>query len=197
MAEWSRSAVPSPPLTMYVEDSPSPPRLPRAPLERRAYAYLLDFVTIWLFSSLATGLVQLLIFGIGWIGVRIILVSANQGQSLGGWAFDLKVINWQLRRLAGIVELSKREGILGGASYLAMVGLNINFRNGVTFLLLIAPLVADCALAIAEDGLNQAFHDRVAGTVVLASKRGFSLDLRIKRLWLALKQRWLPRQRGK
>jgi len=180
---------------MYVEDSPSPPRIPRAPLERRAYAYLLDFVTIWLFSSLASGWVQLLIFGLGWIGLRIILVSANQGQSLGGWAFDLKVINLRWRRLPGILELSQREGILGGASYLAMIGLNINFRNGVTFLLLIAPLVADCALAIAEEGLSQAFHDRVAGTIVLSSKRGFSLDLRIKRLWLDLKRQWGTRKR--
>ncbi|MEB3227304.1 MAG: RDD family protein [Synechocystis sp.] len=180
---------------MYPEDSPPPPRIPRAPLERRAYAYLLDFVTIWLFSSLANGFVQFLIFGIGWIGLRIILVSANQGQSLGGWAFDLKVVHLQRRRLPGILELSQREGILGGASYLAMLGLNINFRNGVTFLLLIAPLMADCALAIAEDGLNQAFHDRLAGTVVLSSKRGFSLDLRLKRLWINLKRQWATRQR--
>ncbi len=180
---------------MYAEEPPSPPRIPRAPLERRAYAYLLDFVTIWLFSSLANGLVQFLIFVVGWVGLRIILVSANQGQSFGGWAFDLKVINLRLRRLPGILELSKREGIMGGASYLAMIELNINFSNGVTFLLLITPLVADCALAIAEDGLNQAFHDRIAETVVLPSKRGFSLDLRIKRLWLDLKRKWATRQR--
>jgi hypothetical protein len=105
------------------------------------------------------------------------------------------VINLRLRRLPGILELSKREGILGGASYLAMLGLNVNFRNGITFLLLVAPLAADCALAIAEDGLNQAFHDRIAGTVVLSSKRGFSLDLRIKRFWLELKRKWATRQR--
>ncbi|MEB3160541.1 MAG: RDD family protein [Synechocystis sp.] len=180
---------------MYADDSPFPPRIPRAPLERRAYAYLLDFVTIWLFSSLANGFVQLLIFAVGWVGLRIILVSANQGQSLGGWAFDLKVINLRLRRLPGILELSKREGILGGASYLAMLGLNVNFRNGITFLLLVAPLAADCALAIAEEGLNQAFHDRIAGTVVLASRRGFSLDLRIKGFWRDLKRKWTTRQR--
>jgi uncharacterized RDD family membrane protein YckC len=180
---------------MYAQDPPAPPRIPLAPLERRAYAYLLDFVTIWLFSSLASGLVQFVIFVVGWVSLRIVVVSANQGQSLGGWAFDLKVINLRLRRLPGILELSQREGILGGASYLAMMGLNINFRNGVTFLLLIAPLVADFALAIAEDSLNQAFHDRVAGTVVLSSKRGFSLDLRLKRIWLDLKRQWATRQR--
>jgi uncharacterized RDD family membrane protein YckC len=180
---------------MYDEARSVPPPIPRAPLERRAYAYLLDFVTIWLFSSLANGLVQVLIFAIGWVGLRIILVSANQGQSLGSWAFDLKVVNLRWRRLPGILELSQREGILGGASYLAMLGLNINFRNGVTFLLLIAPLAADCALAIAEEGLNQAFHDRVAGTVVLASKRGFSLDLRLKKFWRGLKRKWATRQR--
>lgn len=179
---------------MYPDDQPAPTRIPRAPLERRAYAYLLDFVVVWLLSSFATGVAQLLIFAIGWIGLRMILVSANQGQSLGKWAFDLKVINLRWRRLPGLLELSKREGILGIASYLAMIGLNINFRNGVSLLLLLAPLVADCALAIAEDNYNQAFHDRVAGTIVLASKRGFSLDLRFKRWWIEFK-RWQATRR--
>lgn len=183
------------PIPMYDEEQPRAPRLPLAPLERRGYAYLLDFVIIWLFSSLAQGGVRLLIFAAGWFALRVVLVSANQGQSLGGWAFDLRVIHLKMRRLPGILELSQREGILGGASYLAMVGLNINFANGVSFLLLVAPLFGDLIWAIAKDGLSQAFHDRVAGTVVLTSKRGFSLDLRAKRFWYSLKQQWDARQK--
>ncbi len=180
---------------MSDQDRPVPFRFPRAPLERRAYAFLLDFLTVWLFSSLASGLLQFLIFAAGWFGLRVLLTSANQGQSLGGWAFDLKVINLKLRRLPGLLELSKREGILGIASFLAMVGLNINFRNGISFLLLIAPLLADCGFALAEDDLNQAFHDRVAETLVISSKRGFSLDIRCKQFWRTLQEKWQTRQR--
>ncbi len=200
MTEWiallligSLSAVA--PITMYDDEQPRSPRLPLAPLERRGYAYLSDFVIIWLFSSLAQGWLRLLIFLVGWFALRVVLVSANQGQSLGGWAFDLRVIHLRMRRLPGILELSQREGILGGASYLAMVGLDINFTNGVSFLLLVAPLFGDLIWAIAQDGLNQAFHDRIAGTVVLTSRRGFSLDLRLKRFWYSLKKQWDANQR--
>lgn len=198
MAGVSIKEFPLPPeqsLIMYDDDQRRDRRLPLAPLERRGYGYLLDFVVIWLFSSLTAGWVQLLIFVGGWFTLRVILVSANQGQSLGGWAFDTRVVHLKMKRLPGILELSQREGILGVASYLAMVGLNINFANGVSFLLLVAPLFGDLIWAIAEDGLGQAFHDRIAGTVVLSSRRGFSLDLRLKKFWFDLKKQWDSRQR--
>ena len=172
-----------------------PPRFPHAPLERRAYAYLLDFVLVWLLSSLAGGILEFVIFTAAWFGLRVVVPSVNQGQSLGTWAFDLKVINLRFRRLPGLLELSKREGILGLASFLAMVGFNINFRNGISFLLFIAPLAADCGFALTEDGFKQAFHDRIAETVVIASRRGFSLDLRAKQFVRTLQTQWQNRQR--
>ncbi|WLT38419.1 hypothetical protein NON20_00295 [Synechocystis sp. B12] len=76
---------------MYDDDQRRDRRLPLAPLERRGYGYLLDFVVIWLFSSLATGWVQLLIFLVGWFALRVVLVSANQGQSLGA---GLSTLGW-------------------------------------------------------------------------------------------------------
>lgn len=194
MPQLNRSAI-AKRISMYDDDQPQRPRLPLAPLERRGYAYLLDFVVIWLFSALAQGWVRLLIFALGWFFLRIVMVSVNQGQSLGGWAFDLRVLHLKLRRLPGILELGQREGILGAASYLAMVGLNINFANGISFLLLVAPLVGDLVWAIGDGELGQAFHDRIAGTVVLASRRGFSLDLRLKRFWLSLKKQWASQRK--
>ncbi len=173
---------------MYSEPSPEK-RFPKVPLERRAYAFLLDFVLIWLLSSFTDGFAQLLVFLGCWFGSRVVLVERNQGQGLGSWAFDMKVIDLRLRRVPGIVELSKREGILGTASFLAMLGLNINFMNAISMILLIAPLIFNCGLAIGDETFNQAFHDKVAGTAIIRAKRGFSLDLRLKKLWYETKRK--------
>jgi uncharacterized RDD family membrane protein YckC len=132
---------------MYSDPSPEK-RFPKVPLDRRAYAFLLDFVLIWILSSFSAGFLQAIIFFGCWFGLRVVLVERNQGQSLGSWAFDMKVIDLRLRRVPGIVELSKREGILGTASLLAMWGLNINFMNAISMILLIAPLIFNCGMAI-------------------------------------------------
>ena len=180
---------------MYDDAPPSPRPFPRVPLERRSYAYLMDFISVWLLSSFATGWLQGVIFFGAWFGLRVILVETNQGQSFGSWAFDMKVIDLRSRRIPGIFELTKREGILGGTSLLAMVGLNINFLNAISMLLLIAPLLMNGGLALSDEMYNQAFHDRVAGTVVIRTKRGFSLDLRLKRWWYEAKTKWQENQR--
>jgi uncharacterized RDD family membrane protein YckC len=174
---------------MYSEPSPEK-RFPKVPLERRAYAFLLDFVLVWLLSSFTQGFfVQAMVFLGCWFGLRVVLVERNQGQSLGRWAFDMKVIDLRLRRVPGILELSKREGILGLASFLAMLGLNINFMNAISMLLLIAPLIFDCGFALSDEAFNQAIHDRVGGTAIIRAKRGFSLDLRLKKWWYEIKRK--------
>jgi len=43
-------------------------------------------------------------------------------------------------------------------------------------------LVADCCSALADEEAQQAFHDRIARTIVIQTRRGFSLDLRLKKL---------------
>ena len=176
-------------------DETPPPRIPLVPLDRRAYAYLLDFVAVWLLSSFVTGWGQLFVFLGVWWGWRVVTVEVNQGQSVGHWAFDMKVIDWRSRRIPGILELTKREGLLGGASWLAMVGLNINFANAISMLLLIAPLLIDGGLVLSDDRYNQALHDRLGGTLVIRAKRGFSLDLRLKRGWYLIKRQWLSQRR--
>jgi len=173
---------------MYSEPSPER-RFPKVPLDRRAYAFLLDFVVIWILSSFSAGFSQAIVFFGCWLGLRVVLVERNQGQSLGSWAFDMKVIDLRLRRVPGIIELSKREGILGASSLLAMWGLNINFMNAISMILLIAPLIFNCGMAIGDEGFNQAFHDRVAGTAIIRAKRGFSLDLRLKKLFYDVKRK--------
>jgi hypothetical protein len=69
-----------------------------------------------------------------------------------------------------------------------MFGFQINFRNGLSMLLLNAPLLVDCLSAFVDEELNQALHDRFAQTIIIQSQRGFSLDLRLKKLLAQLRQ---------
>jgi uncharacterized RDD family membrane protein YckC len=171
---------------MY-NDEPDYRRFPRVPIERRAGAFLIDFVTIWLFSSFF-GSVQWLVFLLGWLAMRVVLVDRNKGQSLGRWALDIKVIDPRLNKIPDLVTLSKREGIAGFAAMLAMFGLNLNFSNALSMIVLVSPLVIDCGLALTDEEFNRAFHDRVAETIIVQTQRGFSLDLRLKKLLAQLQR---------
>jgi uncharacterized RDD family membrane protein YckC len=159
-------------------------RFPKVPIERRAAAFFIDFVGVWLVSSLLgfNLFVQMVVFMLLWMILRVVLVSGNQGQSLGRWALDMKLLEAKYRKIPGLVTLAKREGILGFCALLAMIGLNIGLANGISMLVLIFPLVADCCSALADEEAQQAFHDRIARTIVIQTRRGFSLDLRLKKL---------------
>ncbi len=165
-------------------------RYPRVPLERRAGAFAIDFVALWLVSSFFGfgSILQGIIFLIAWLTMRVILVDKNQGQSLGRWAMDIKVIAPRFNKVPDLVTLFQREAIVGFAALLAMYGLQINFKNGLSMLLLFTPLLVDCALAIVDEELNQAFHDRLAQTMIIQTKRGFSLDLRLKKIFGQIKR---------
>lgn len=168
-------------------------RAPKVPFDRRAYAFLLDFVTVWLISSFFQGVAQAFVFVVAWGVMRIVVVEKNKGQSLGRWAFDIRLIDLRLNATPGLLELSKREGVLCIAALMAMEGLNINFNNGLSMILLILPLIIDCSVALGDDELNQAFHDRIAQTQVVQTRRGYSLDLRFKKWWVEIRKS-LPRQ---
>lgn len=162
-------------------------RFPKVPLDRRFWAFFVDFLCAWIVSGLAGLALQWLIFLLAWFALRVAVVERNQGQSLGSWAFDIKVIDVSYR-IPEVVSLSKREGILGGLSMLAMYGLQINVANAISMLILISPLLACCLVAIADEEFNQAFHDRIAETYVIQTQRGFSLDLRIKQIVAELRE---------
>jgi uncharacterized RDD family membrane protein YckC len=174
---------------MYPPELPPYRRFPKVPIERRAYAFLIDFVIVWLISSFAgTGWLKFIVFMGLWFFCRVVVVERNKGQSLGSWSLDIKVIDLRFKKIPGIVELSKREGIIGILALFAMIGLEIGLLNSITMLLLITPLLVDCGIALGDEEFNQAFHDRVAGTVVIQSKRGFSLDLRLKKIFQEIRQ---------
>nr|WP_034937874.1 RDD family protein [Gloeocapsa sp. PCC 73106] len=174
---------------MYIE--PPRQRIPKVPLDRRAYAFLIDYVTVWLITSLLGGsnfFLELLVFTIAWLGMRVLLVSVNQGQSLGRWALDLKVMDTRFRRLPSLVNLTKREAIVGFGAFLAMMGLNLAFINPFSTLILISPLLAESSMALTDEEMNQTLHDRLGQTIIIPTRRGFSLDVRLRRIYWEVKK---------
>jgi uncharacterized RDD family membrane protein YckC len=158
------------------------PHYPKVPLWRRGAALLVDMLIVGAVSS-AVGLspiAQAIVFLLGWLAMRVVLVSKNHGQSLGRWAFDIQIIDPQ-GRIPELKLLTKREAILGGLAFLAFLGLS-NLRPSALWApLLLIPLLVDCGVAFADQTSQQALHDRVAATLVVPSRRGYSLDLKIRR----------------
>jgi hypothetical protein len=93
----------------------------------------------------------------------------------------MKVLDTRYQRTPGILELSKREGLLAFAGSLAMIGMSNLTSGNASVLLLIMPLFLDFTVALVDiERYQQAFHDRVAQTIVVGSMRGYSLDIKLK-----------------
>ena len=171
---------------MYDDYKPEPNyrQYPKVPLDRRVGAFAIDFLSVWFISSFfASNLFfQWLVFLPAWLIMRVLIAEKNRGQSLGRWAFDIKVIDPRFNRLPELLALVKREMITGCGSALAIAGLQINVRNGLSMLLLLTPLAIDCSLALLDEANNLAGHDRIGETFMVQTERGFSLDLRFKKI---------------
>jgi hypothetical protein len=167
-------------------------RFPKVPIERRMGAFAIDFVVVWFVSSFFGKTGGWLVFLLVWLAMRIFVVDRNQGQSLGRYALDMKVIDYRYNRVPDLLTLGRREGILGFGAMLASIGLQ-NFGNGLLLLFLTTPLLVDCFLALFDEELDRAFHDRFAETIIIQTERGFSLDLRLKKLLATIQRnvrRW-------
>ena len=159
-------------------------KYPKVPLDRRAWAFAIDFLSVWFISAFfaASLIVQWLVFLICWWIFRVLIVDKNNGQSLGNWLYDLKIIDPRFNRIPDLLSLFKREAVVGVGSALAIAGLQ-NFTSGLSLLLLLTPLTVDCSLALIDEETNLAGHDRLARTFMVQTERGFSLDLRIKKIF--------------
>ena len=167
------------------------PLPPKVPPDRRAAAFAIDTLVVWLPSLILGGnwLIQTLLFLLLWIVLRVFLTAKNQGQSLGHWALDMRVVDTLLNRTPGIQELCKREALLGTCTALATVGLGSITNTNAAVLLLMLPLALDGGVALADtQRYRQAFHDRIARTIVVGTRRGYSLDLKLKKLLDQLQQ---------
>lgn len=161
------------------------PQLPRVTLSRRLASLSLDAGLIWLILIILfdNWLTRMTIFMMGWVAMRVFLVAKNQGQSLGRWAFDLRVLDTRFKRTPRLLELFKREALLGFATVLALEGLTGLTSRNASVLLLLLPLLFDWVVALVDlERHKQALHDRLGGTIVVGTMRGYSLDLKIR--WL-------------
>lgn len=163
-------------------------QFPRVQIWRRGIALGIDFVGVWILSSLlgsnapGFGFVEAIVFILGWFATRVLVPYNNFGQTLGRYALDMKVLEPRTGKVPDLQALCQREAVTGGGALLVAIALSY-LANNVAFLLLFAPLAVDCGLALADDNLyRQAFHDRFAKTVIISTRRGYSLDIKVKRL---------------
>ncbi|BAY32397.1 RDD domain-containing protein [Nostoc carneum NIES-2107] len=164
---------------------------PKAELGRRGMALGLDFFVVWLISlflgnsNLGIQVMQIFVFAIAWIVLRVLVVYNNQGQSLGRWAFDLKILEVEEGQVVGriptLLALLRREAITALGAICVSIALG-NIRANPTAILLVIPLAIDCGMAFNDTQLRQALHDRYSGTIIVSSRRGYSLDIKVKRL---------------
>ena len=159
-------------------------KYPKVPIDRRAWAFIVDFLSIWFISLFFASNIffQWLVFIPAWLISRVVIVEKNRGQSLGNWAFDIKIIDPRFNRIPELKNLAKREGMLAIGAALAIAGLQ-NFTSGLSLLLLLTPLAVDCSLALIDEETNLAGHDRISQTFLVQTERGFSLDLRLKKIF--------------
>jgi uncharacterized RDD family membrane protein YckC len=158
-------------------------------MERRVAAFAIDFGAAALPSLLLGSSLYIPTFIILWAVLRVVWVVQNRGQSFGRWAMDMKVVNPRFRVIPSLVDLSKREAITGFGGLLILIGIaTLSPTNGF---LLVAPipLLVDCSFAFTDRNNRQAFHDRVAYTIIVQSSRGYSLDIKIKQIFAEAKRR--------
>ncbi|MUL36576.1 RDD family protein [Gloeocapsopsis dulcis] len=172
--------------------SPDYTRFPRVQMGRRAVAFGIDFLGVWLLSALLSGRprlswVQFFVFLLAWCGMRVLLVYCNQGQSFGRWTLDMKVLDVESGTVPDLLTLVKRESIAGSCAMLVAIALS-NFLISAGSILLLVPLALECGLALADNTRRQAGHDLIARTIVVSSLRGYSLDIKVKRFLAQVRQ---------
>ena len=156
---------------------------PKVPTWRRCAALGIDFFLIGLLCIAlgANGVTLLFVFMISWLACRVFVVSRNQGQSLGRWAFDIRVVDSQLNRTPRLLGLLKREGVMGLGAFLFLMGLGGLASGNAGILLLMLPIVIDGGAVLFDTSRHpQTVHDRIGQTIVIGSRRGYSLDLKIR-----------------
>lgn len=167
-------------------------RPPEVPVWRRGAALGLDGIAAWLTSALfgvKSALLSGLIFLFIWLVLRVIVPYQRQGQSLGRWAFDMRIISLEWRRTPDLTTLAKREVIVGIETLLALIGLTRGILPSESFyILLILPLAIDTVFVLADPERLQTLHDRITNTLVVY-RRGYSLDLKIRQLVAQIRDR--------
>ncbi|MEM6500736.1 MAG: RDD family protein [Cyanobacteria bacterium P01_C01_bin.89] len=183
----------------YERDNNELSYIPRAPVWRRGVATAIDGIGCWSLGSMLGPASHVVLFVVLWWLLRVAMVANNRGQSLGRLAMNIKVIEGQdfnyadgdqgrygrrAPRVPTLLELTKREAILCGELLLGFISLDLIARINPAALLTASPLVADYVVAYLDEERRQAIHDRVIDSIVVQTRRGFSLHIKGRR-WFA------------
>jgi len=169
-----------------MKTDPAYARYALAEVSQRLGALLLDLLSIWFLTELVEALIGvtdssllgLTLFCLMWGIFRVLVVNRNQGQSFGRWLMSLRVVDYMYGKTAGVAALVRRELVILVAAFFFLETLTTTL---VVFSWL--PLVFDIAFAIADSEKRQSFHDRLSGTIVIQSRKGFQLDQRLTRIF--------------
>jgi uncharacterized RDD family membrane protein YckC len=160
-------------------------RLAIAQIGQRLGATLIDFVAYQFLAQLIQALIgivdgtlNIFIFALVWFFFRVLVVSKAQGQSFGRWLLSTRVVDLNYGKTSGIVDLIKRESVI-------FFGIVLLLSTFTTTLIVFAwlPLAVDIIFAIADPVKRQMLHDRLGGTIVIVSRKGFELDRKLSKLF--------------
>ncbi|MCC3572516.1 MAG: RDD family protein [Microcoleus sp. PH2017_40_RAT_O_B] len=167
------------------------PLQPKVSLGRRAGAFCIDVSAVGLPSLLlgTNSIVKAILFVLLWLIMRVATVRKNQGQSLGRWLLGMRVVDTKYQRTPGVQQLCKREALLGifTASYLVGLSASAHYNEyiGYRYVMLLMPLQFDAMLATISFNSTrfpQAWHDRLGQTIVVGTRRGYCLHLKVRKL---------------
>jgi uncharacterized RDD family membrane protein YckC len=155
-----------------------------AQMGQRVAASGIDIVACLMLSSFLEALVGIdaasgageLIFCFVWLFNRVLLPTKNQGQSVGRWAMNLRVVDMEFGNTANIAALVRRE-----AAILIAMLIWISSLDSLTgaVILALVPVVVDIAPAFVDIDRRQALHDKIGGTIVINSRKGFELEQKL------------------
>ena len=119
------------------------------------------------------------IFAVVWLVDRV-LIASGQGQSIGRWLMSLRVVDQEFGKPAGLFELCRRE-ILVFIFLALVVGAFSSPTAAIVFAVL--PLIADVVVAIADQRKVQTLHDKLGGTIVIVTRKGFQLGQKLSKVF--------------
>jgi uncharacterized RDD family membrane protein YckC len=170
-------------------------RFPKVELPRRGAAFVIDYwIVLWLSALGGDRTVegmswsQVFWFLLLWVVLRVFVPGRNQGQSLGRWALDITLVDLRFGRTPLLLDLFKREAVAGVGAVLVAIGLSHMTPGHGMGMLLLVPLAIDCSAVSSDPFRRQAFHDRLANTMIVGTLRGFSLDIKLKRGYRKLRR---------
>jgi len=163
-------------------------RLNLAQVPPRIGSFTIDFCACSFIGKLIESLlgitenssVGLVIFAIVWMSDRVLIAGNNQGQSLGRWLVSLKTVDMNYGKSAGTIELFKRELIV--FPFLALLLVASQYPTSAA-LFAVIPLIVDAVFAMVDSRKIQTLHDKVGGTIVVVTRRGFQIDIKLAKVF--------------